>query len=146
VLATTIVREARDEILRDVVITDVEVTSDLSVARVYWHPLPGVTAADPEAAQAAFDRAAGFFRRRVGEVIRARQTPELRFLYDDALDRGRRVDDILVKIAAERPEETTDRETVEARAADAGEEGDADSDDGEAGFDDGEADEGEQRS
>jgi len=111
VLATTILREARDEILRDVVITDVEVTSDLSVARVYWHPLPGVVAADPEVAQAAFDRAAGFFRRRVGEVIRARQTPELRFLYDDALDRGRRVDDILVKIAAERP--------VEA-AADAG--------------------------
>lgn len=96
-------REARDDVLREVVITDVEVTSDISLARVYWHPLPGAAKADPEVAQAAFDRAAGFFRKKVGEIIRARQTPELRFIYDSALDRGRRIDDILVKIAAERP-------------------------------------------
>ena len=41
---------------------------------------------------------AGFFRKKVGEVIRARQTPELRFIYDTALDRGRRIDDILLEL------------------------------------------------
>lgn len=131
VLATTIMREARDDVLRQVVITDVEVTSDISLARVYWHPLPGLVQADPEVAQAAFDRAAGFFRKKVGEIIRARQTPELRFIYDTALDRGRRIDDILIKIAREQPPRD-----VEADAAEA-------SDDPVASDDDGEGDEGE---
>src|SRR5689334_17270545 len=87
VLATTLLQNAREDILREVVITDVEVTSDISLARVYWHSLPGLAEADPEAVQEAFDRAAGFLRKKVGETIRARQTPELRFIYDSALDR-----------------------------------------------------------
>ncbi|MFO0748851.1 MAG: 30S ribosome-binding factor RbfA [Myxococcota bacterium] len=136
VLATTLVREAREDILREVVITDVAVTSDISVARVYWHGLPGIAEADPEAVQAAFDRAAGYFRKKVGEVIRARQTPELRFIYDKALDRGRRVDDILVKLAREeasRPKPEPEPESVEPEdTADAHDDDGDDTDDGES--------------
>lgn len=120
VLATTLVREAREPILAEVVITDVQVTSDISLARVYWHSLPGLAEADPEAVQAAFARSAGYLRKKVGEVIRARLTPELRFIYDSALDRGRRVDDILVKIArdeASRPKASPDPAATDDGAA-----------------------------
>lgn len=95
VLATTLMRESREAILRDIVITDVAVTSDVSLARCYWHALPGLAEADPEAVQEALERAAGFLRKKVGEVIRARLTPELRFIYDKTLDQGRRIDQII---------------------------------------------------
>jgi ribosome-binding factor A len=97
-IAYTLMRDSREAILRDIVITDVEVTSDVSLARVYWHPVPGLAAVDLGAVEAALARANGFIRGRVGEAIRARVTPELRFHHDDALDRGRRIDDILHKL------------------------------------------------
>jgi ribosome-binding factor A len=102
VLAMALQRETREAILREVVITDVAVTSDVSLARVYWHALPGVAEADVAAVEAAFQRASGFLRSKVGEAVRARLTPELRFIHDDALDRGRRIEDVLRHIAAER--------------------------------------------
>lgn len=97
-----LMRETREALLHEVVITDVEVTSDVSLARVYWHAMPGSAAVDVDAAQAAFERATRFLRAKVGEVVRARLTPELRFIHDDALDRGRRIEDVLQSIAAER--------------------------------------------
>ncbi len=97
--------ETREQVLREVVITEVEVTSDISLARVYWHGLPGVAEADPAAVQKAFERASRFLRAKVGEAITARVTPELRFIHDDALDRGRRIETILHRIAVDRPPE-----------------------------------------
>lgn len=103
VLALALQRETREALLRDVVITDVAVTSDVSLARVYWHALPGLAAGDVEAVQAAFTRATGFLRAKLGEVVRARVTPDLRFIHDDALDRGRRIEDVLRAIERDRP-------------------------------------------
>jgi len=108
VLATALMRESREEILRKIVITDAEVTSDVSLARVYWTALPGLSDADPALVTAALTRANGFLRGKVGEVIRARVTPELRFFHDDALDRGRRIDAILYDIAKTIPPVTVD--------------------------------------
>jgi len=91
VLAKAVQRETREEVLRLAIITGVEVTRDLSVARVYYQTMGG----DLEETAAAFDRAAGFLRCRVGEQIRMRQTPELRFKYDESIDHGLRVETVL---------------------------------------------------
>ncbi len=91
ILAISLQRDSREEALRSVVITDVEVTRDLSLARVYYYLIDG----DQEAATSAFGRANGYLRTVVGRGINARITPELRFMHDDALTRGRRIDDIL---------------------------------------------------
>ena len=101
-LALTLQRESREPLLHNIVITDVEVTSDLSLARVYWHALPGPAETDRPGVEAALNRAVGFLRSRVAETIRARKLPDLRFLHDDALDEGRRIDTILHGIAVER--------------------------------------------
>lgn len=103
VLALALMRDTREAILRDIVVTDVEVTSDVSLARVYWHGVPGLASVDTAAVEAALGRANGFLRARVGEVIRARLTPELRFHHDDALDRGRRIETILHEIQRTTP-------------------------------------------
>ena len=91
VLAKAVQRETREEVLRLAIITGVEVTRDLSVARVYYQTMGG----DLKETAAAFDRAAGFLRCRVGEQIRMRQTPELRFKYDESIDHGLRVETVL---------------------------------------------------
>lgn len=107
-LALALQRDTREDLLRQIVITDVEVTNDLSLARVYWHALPGSAELDRPGVEAALGRAGGFLRGRVGEAIRARKLPELRFLHDDALDHGRHIESILHRIAEERPADAVD--------------------------------------
>lgn len=91
VLAVALHRETHEEVLQGAVVTGVEVTRDLSLARVYYYVMTGERAE----IEKALERARGFLRCRVGDSIRMRQVPELRFQHDDAVDRGRRVDQIL---------------------------------------------------
>lgn len=98
VLAVAIQRESREDRLHNVVVTDVEVTSDLSLARVYYYVMGE---GDPAEIDSALQRATPFLRRRVGEEIHARHTPELRFVVDTAIERGRRVEEILHNLASE---------------------------------------------
>lgn len=101
-LALALLQGTREELLREVVVTDVEVTRDLSVARVFYYLADPDLQADVEA---ALGRAAGFLRGRVADSIRARQVPELRFRYDRSVETGRRVEEILAGLHAEPPAE-----------------------------------------
>ncbi len=69
-------------------------TRDLSVARVYYYVIGDGT----EEVRVAFERASGFLRSRVGQEVRMRQTPELRFHFDNSIDPGRRVEGILADL------------------------------------------------
>lgn len=84
-----------------VTVTDVEVTQDLSFARVY------VTVLGDEAARAqaleTLARASGFVRREIGGRLDLREVPEIRFVYDDSLDRGHRVEDLLRRLEKGEP-------------------------------------------
>jgi len=84
-----------------VTVTDVQVTQDLSFARVY------VTVLGDEAARAqaleTLARASGFVRREIGGRLDLREVPEIRFVYDDSLDRGHRVEDLLRRIEKGEP-------------------------------------------
>jgi len=77
-------------------VTDVEVTSDLSFARVYVSMLGD----DSQRALSlkALQHAAGFIRRELGDRLGLREVPELRFMLDASLDRGARVDELLRRI------------------------------------------------
>ena len=96
ILAVAVQQETREEILRDVMITAVEVTRDLSVARVHYFPLAGEPdEAARKALEEAFGRAAGFLRSLVGRELRMRHVPELRFRLDTGITHGRRIEEIL---------------------------------------------------
>ena len=92
VLSVALQRDTREAVLAGMVVTEVNVTSDLSLARVYYHVYDGVSRPEVEA---ALERAKGYLRSRIGQQVRMRQTPELRFMFDDALERGRRIEGIL---------------------------------------------------
>ncbi len=98
-LGDLIEREVQDPRIGFVTVLDVKVARDFSVATVY------VTIAedeDTEETLAGLKAAARFLRKRVGESMRLRLTPELHFVYDTSLDTGFRMDALLKQIADER--------------------------------------------
>jgi ribosome-binding factor A len=74
--------ETKDPALKTVSLTAVEVTRDLSVAKVYFSLLPPED--DPQAALDGLQRAAGFLRGRLGAALTVRHVPELRFVHDNS--------------------------------------------------------------
>jgi ribosome-binding factor A len=82
----------RDHALPSVSVSDVEVTKDFDMATVF------VTVLLPESAKEvvkALNELAKEFRRELSKTMRMRRVPELRFRYDDSVDRGERIDALL---------------------------------------------------
>ncbi len=89
----TMVHEAvRDNALPSMSVSDVEVTRDFDVATVYVTALLAETSKE---AVAALNEMAKDFRRELSRTMRVRRVPELRFRYDDSVDRGERIDALL---------------------------------------------------
>lgn len=78
--------QSKDPRLDGVSITNVDLSRDLSVARVYFATLD--PAADPEPALEGLQRAGGFLRSKLGRELKIRHIPELRFAHDDSVARG----------------------------------------------------------
>lgn len=78
--------ETKDPGLADVSLTVVELTKDLSVAKIYFSLLNPDD--DPQPALDGLQRASGFLRRRLGSELTVRQVPELRFVHDDSVAHG----------------------------------------------------------
>jgi ribosome-binding factor A len=88
-------------------VTDVEVTRDLSFARVYVSVLGGER--EREDVLEALRHASGFVRHELGPGLGLREVPELRFELDTSMDRAARVDSILRRL--ERGETIEDEES-----------------------------------
>jgi ribosome-binding factor A len=88
-----LVHEAVRELgLPSVSVSDVEVSRDLAHAKVF------VTALEPGRAAEAMKglkEAARELRYRLAQALRMRHVPELHFHYDDSVDRGERIDQLL---------------------------------------------------
>lgn len=78
--------ETKDPGLNDVSLTAVELSKDLSIAKVYFSLLNPDD--DPHPALEALQRASGFLRRRLGSELTVRHVPELRFVHDDSVAHG----------------------------------------------------------
>ncbi len=78
--------------LPSVSVSDVEVTRDLDSASIYVTTLLG---GDTEKAVAALNGLAGEFRYALSQTMRLRRVPELRFRYDDSVDKGERIESLL---------------------------------------------------
>ncbi len=96
-IAAIVARELRDPRLSAMVsVTDVEVTQDLSFARVFVSVLEG--GMDREQALQGLAHAAGFVRRQLAPRLGLREVPELRFVLDTSIERGARVEELLRRI------------------------------------------------
>lgn len=75
--------ETKDPAIEGVSLTAIELTRDLSIAKVYFSLLNPEE--EPDAALAGLQRAGGFLRSKLGASIKVRHTPELRFIHDDSV-------------------------------------------------------------
>ncbi len=90
-------REVRDPRLANVTITEVRVTPDLLIARVYFTVLGGSD--QQREAMVALDRANGFLRTQLAGQVRLRLAPELIWELDTSAEYGRRIDELLDQVA-----------------------------------------------
>ncbi|HTU99419.1 MAG TPA: 30S ribosome-binding factor RbfA [Luteitalea sp.] len=103
--------EVKDPNVGLLTVTHVKMTSDMGLAHVYY-TLVGDDAERRKTAR-ALDRATPFVRRRLAEDMNMRRAPEVKFHYDENLERQERVESLLREIAAEREaREKTDAEAV----------------------------------
>ncbi|MEN8259043.1 MAG: 30S ribosome-binding factor RbfA [Pseudomonadota bacterium] len=99
-LAALLMRGIKDPRLGFVTINAVEVTRDLSVAKVYMTVL-GADEDEIHKNVKILNQAGSFIRHELGKNIRMRSIPELRFVYDDSIDRGMKLDSLLDEISRE---------------------------------------------
>ena len=99
----TLVRGLRDPRVDGVAVTRVEMTDDLSLARVYVRrELGSHDDRDRRAVLKGLEAASGKLRRDVARGVALRYTPNLRFFYDEGLEAASRVEEILREIEQER--------------------------------------------
>ncbi len=97
-IADILQREIRDSRISGVVsIMDVEVSHDNSFAKVFYSVFGSEE--QKEKTIEAVNKNASKVRFEVGKRIRLRLTPELRFIYDDSIERGAKVNDLIAKIS-----------------------------------------------
>lgn len=98
-LSILIGNELDDPALELLAVTNVVVSRDLRVAKVYIHQDSDF---QRSVVLAKLKRAAPFLRRQLAQSLTFRAVPELLFYYDDTPDQAARVDELLQSIAAER--------------------------------------------
>lgn len=94
ILSSLLVERVSDPRLEGVLVTRVQMTPDLRLARARVHAL-AADGADRDAILAGLVAATPFFRRELAASLDLRFTPELRFFWDDQLDEARRIDSLL---------------------------------------------------
>ena len=102
----------RDPDLGMVTLSDVEISRDLAVAKLYVSFL-GASLSEAQCIKKLAERVPEL-RHQLGRRMRLRQMPELKFIFDDSLGRGLRMDALLNRLTLEagsdRPTEDADEE------------------------------------
>src|SRR5438045_5514950 len=93
VLSARIAGGLKDPRIGFVTVTGVETSPDLRHARVYVSVLGSEE--QKADALAGLQSAAGFLQAKVGQELRMKHTPTLEFHYDDSVDRGMRITELL---------------------------------------------------
>ena len=97
-ISMILMTEIRDEDIKFVTITGVDITSDLSFAKVYFTVLDETK---KESTLEALNGAASFIRTKLSERIEIRHTPELKFIYDKSIDYGNHIEEIIKELNEE---------------------------------------------
>lgn len=93
-LSKIIFKEIKNPIIKKVNLTAVEITNDLSFAKVYFTCMDE----DKDKVLEELELAKGFLRTKLADVIDIRHTPELVFSYDNSIEYGMNIEKIIKNI------------------------------------------------
>ncbi|NLJ81263.1 MAG: 30S ribosome-binding factor RbfA [Firmicutes bacterium] len=92
-ISVIIANEVKDPRLGMISITDVDVSRDLSFAKIFFSMLGDEQ--ERKTTLSGLDRAKGFIRSELAKRIRVRHIPELTFHFDPSLEEGARINALL---------------------------------------------------
>ena len=98
-VSAIIARELKDPRVGFATITNAKVSPDLRYARIFVSVF-----GSPEQQKetlAALNRAVGFIRRQISGRLKLRHSPELQFSFDDSIEHGARMDELLAQVNQE---------------------------------------------
>ena len=87
--------EARDKIMHTITITGCDVSNDLSYAKIYFTSVMNI---DKTSIEKELEEASGYIRRELAERIDIRHTPKLVFKFDNSVEYGNHIEELLDKI------------------------------------------------
>lgn len=87
--------EVKNPNVKFVTVTDCKVTNDLSYAKVYVTMLKEEY---KDETMKALKDASGFIRHELMDRVEIRHIPELEFVYDESIEYGKKIEDIIEKI------------------------------------------------
>ncbi|HEA47069.1 MAG TPA: 30S ribosome-binding factor RbfA [bacterium] len=95
-ISKIIQRELKDPRIGFVTVTGVDITDDLRYAKVF---ITVLKRENKKKTLKGLERAKGFIRREIGQRIKMRFTPEIEFRFDEAIEQGAHIEDVLRNIA-----------------------------------------------
>jgi ribosome-binding factor A len=98
--------EIGDPRLSGVRISEVDLSGDLGVARLFFSTLDPDQ--DPQPVERALESASGFLRSRLGRALGLRRVPELRFARDLSVQRGMELSRLIDEAVAAKPMDEDD--------------------------------------
>ena len=87
-------KKVRDPRVQGVTITDVQMTGDLSLAKVYYSIMSDL-ASDNQKAQIGLENATGTIKRELGRQLHIYKIPDLIFVKDESIEYGNKIDQML---------------------------------------------------
>lgn len=94
-LSNIFLTEVKDEDLKNVTLTFATVTNDLSFAKIYFTTLDDYKR---EKVLKDINNASSYFRTELAKRLQIRHMPELKFVYDDSIEYGKKIEEVLKKI------------------------------------------------
>jgi ribosome-binding factor A len=85
--------ETKDPRLKMVSLNAIDLSRDLSVARIHFIMLD--PNGDPAPVHEGLERASGFLRGRLGREVKIRHVPELRFFHDNSAAEAQRISSLI---------------------------------------------------
>lgn len=104
-ISNIISRELHDPRVGFVTITSIKVSQDLSHARVFVSVFG--SAQQQRDSINALNRAAGYIRREIGSRMRLRKSPELVFTFDESVEQGVRMAQLIEEANSETAEQSS---------------------------------------
>ena len=105
-ISKIIQRELKDPRIGFVTVTGVDVTDDLRYVKVF---ITVLKRENKGKTLKGLERAKGFIRREIGQRIKMRFTPEIEFRFDEAVEHGAHIEEILRKIATAKAQNLTEK-------------------------------------
>jgi len=94
-LNNIILTEARDELLKTITLTGINVSKDLGYAKVYFTSISDLSKKELER---ELKEAAPYLRKCLANVIEIRNIPELNFVYDESIAYATNIEKIIKEI------------------------------------------------